>query len=138
MCIVSDKLKLCTCKTENVEQFKHYWILYKYQKSGIDLVGIPMLPQEWEIGKETDEYNYRRLEKMLNAESCFDIDIELRNKDILEMHFSCNKNSDSKYPIHLVYEFAYKNKKWRTNAHDPFDTDRLEKHKGKIVNPFSI
>ena len=26
MCTVSDKLKLCSCKTENVERLKHYWI----------------------------------------------------------------------------------------------------------------
>ena len=55
MCKISDKLKLCTCKTENIEQLKNYWILYKYHKSDIIMMGLPMLPQEYQIGKENNE-----------------------------------------------------------------------------------
>ncbi|MBS1744529.1 MAG: hypothetical protein JST21_00010 [Bacteroidetes bacterium] len=133
MCKVSDKLKLCTCKTKNIEQLKHYWILYKYQKSNIILVGEPILPQEYEIGKETNEYNYNKLEDLLNGENCFDIDIEINNKDILILKFTCSQTPDKTKQIDLVYEFVYKNYKWTANEYDPFDTNRLEKYKGKVV-----
>lgn len=136
MCKVSDKLKLCTCKTQHVEQLKHYWILYRYQKSEIILMGEPMLPQEYEIGKEDDVYNYKKLEEMLNEENCFDVGLPVSNKDILELNFSCIINSNTKEERRLVYEFIYKEDRWTANEFDPFDTNRIEKHKGEITNPF--
>lgn len=136
MCKISDKLKLCTCKTENVRRRKHYWILYRYQKSEVVSMGIPMLPQEFQIGKENDKYIHNKLEEMLNKGNCFDIDLFINNKDILELNFTHNPNSD-KTGIHLVYEFVYKKNKWIANVHNPFNTDKLEKHRGKISNPFA-
>jgi hypothetical protein len=29
MCKVSNKFKLCTCKTDDVEKLCHYWIFYR-------------------------------------------------------------------------------------------------------------
>lgn len=137
MCKISDRLKLCTCKTEDVELLKNYWILYKYKKSNVFLMGEPMLPQYYEIGKETNEYNYNKLEELLNTRNCFDIDIEINNKDILELNFTYSFSSEKIQQIHLVYEFVYKNNKWRANEYDPFDTNKLEKSNGKIVNVFN-
>lgn len=137
MCKVSDKLKLCTCKTEDIERLKNYWILYKYHKSDIIMMGEPMLPQYYEIGKETNEYNYNKLEELLNAGNCFDIDLEINNKDILELNFTYSSASDKTKRIHLVYEFVYKKNKWTANEYDPFDTNKLEKNKGKVVNVFN-
>ncbi len=136
MCTVSDKLKLCTCKTENVEQLRHYWILYKYQKSEILLVGTPMLPQEYEIGEENDQYNKTKLEQLLNERNCFDVDLAIRNRDILELNFSFTPKTNSER-THLVYEFIYKKGKWTINEYDPFNTDKLQKQQGKIKSPFA-
>lgn len=136
MCTVSDKLKLCTCKIENVEQLKHYWILYKYQKSEIVLMGEPMLPQEYEISTDNDEYNKAKLEILLNERNCFDIDLTLSNKDILELNFTYASKSQPENTIHLVYEFVYKKNKWIVQNFNPFNADKLQKDQGKIKNPF--
>ncbi|SDE25101.1 hypothetical protein [Niabella drilacis] len=137
MCTVSDKLKLCTCKTENVEQLKHSWILYKYHKSEVILMGEPMLPQEYEIGKENEEYNKKKLETLLNERNCFDVDLTINNKDILELNFSCTSKANPDRTIHLVYEFIYKKDKWTVSEYDPFNTDKLQKQQGKIKTSFT-
>ncbi|MCO6462547.1 MAG: hypothetical protein J5I52_00220 [Saprospiraceae bacterium] len=116
---------------------KHYWILYKYQQSEIISMGIPMLPQEWEIGKENDKYNKMKLEALLNEGNCFDVDLSINNKDILELHFCYTSKTNPKTTTYLVYEFIYKKNKWIVNEYDPFNTDKLQKQQGKIKNPFT-
>lgn len=37
MCIVSAKIKFCTCVTGDVEQLKNYWKLYRFDKNISDL-----------------------------------------------------------------------------------------------------
>ena len=137
MCKVSDKLKLCTCKIKNVYQLKHYWILYKYQKSNEHLVGESVLPQQFKIGIENDEYNANQLATLLNDGNCFDIDLTINHKDILELNFTCDLHTATKESLHLVYEFVYKKRKWIINDPDPFNTDKLHKNQGKIFNPFN-
>lgn len=100
-------------------------------------MGEPMLPQEYQIGKESDRYNYKKLETMLNTENCFDIALTINNYDILELNFSYNRNTEANETIHLVYEFIYRNNKWKPNVYDPFNTNKLKKNNGKIVNPFA-
>jgi len=136
MCKVSGKLKLCTCKTQNVESLKHYWVLHKFHKSEFEIMGLPVLPQGFEIGHETDRNNGDSLQAMLNEGNCFDVELQIDNKDILELHLSCTLKSDNKNEVHLVYEFEYKKGKWRKTSFDPFNTDKLQKDQGKIVNPF--
>lgn len=136
MCTVSDKLQLCTCNVENIDQLKHYWILYKYQKSEIFLMGEPMLPQEYIIGENNDAYNKKKLETLLNERNCFDIELPINNKDILELNFTYTSKTDPENTVHLVYEFVYKKNKWKVHEFGPFDTDKLQKHRGKIKNPF--
>ena len=137
MCTISDKLKLCTCKTENVTHLKHYWILYKYQKSEIIMMGEPMLPQEWKIGEENNEYNKTKLATLLNESNCFDVDLSINHKDILELNFTCTSKTNPQSTTHLVYEFIYKNGKWIANEYNPFNTDKLQKQQGKIKSPFT-
>ena len=66
MCKISNNLKLYVCKAKNVAQLKNYWILYKFHKSGIEILGDLMMPQEFKIGKEINQYNVKQLEAMLN------------------------------------------------------------------------
>lgn len=134
MCTISDKLKLCTCKTDDIEKLEHYWVLYKYEKSDIIKMGLPVMPQEFEIGESVNENNYNKIEEMLNAGYCFDMELPLSNKDILELIFTCRNKNDR--TICLVYEFVYRKNKWVKREHDPFDTDKAEKQAGKIINPF--
>lgn len=136
MCTVSDQLKLCTCKTEDIEQLKQYWILYKHQKSKMVMIGEPLLPQGSEISEENDEYNKATLSKLLNERNCFDINLTIHNGDILELNFSCPSKTQPEQTVHLTYEFVYKKSKWITHESDPFNTNKVQKHQGKIKNAF--
>lgn len=134
MCKISDKLKLCTCSTENVYELKHYWELSKFQKSDVKVVGTLMPPQDLVIGEEIDRHNHEKLEKMLNDGNCFDVDLKLNHGDFLEIHLTCEYDKNEK--VHLVYEFVY-NGKWKLKKHYPFDNDRVMKQGGKVLRPFS-
>src|SRR5436190_20218096 len=86
MCKVSDKLKLCTCKTKDVERLKHYWILKRHNGQENCIVGETLLPAN--IGEEADKINEQSILKMLNEGNCFDIKLQHKENDILELHFT--------------------------------------------------
>ena len=138
MCKVSDKLKLCTCKTTNVEDLKHYWILYKYADIGVCTMGDYIMPEP--IAEKEDRYNINTLQALLNEGNCFDFEIELEENDRLEFHFSCVQNSIGMIPAakvdYLTYTFSYKSSKWTIEEFDPFHNNLDEKLNGKIVKPF--
>jgi len=139
MCKVSDKLKLCTCKTTNVEDLKHYWILYKYADIGVYRMGDYIMPEP--IAEKEDRYNINTLQALLNEGNCFDFEIELEENDRLEFHFSCTQNSNSMIPAakgyYFTYTFSYKSGKWTEEEEfDPFHNNLDEKLFGKIVKPF--
>jgi hypothetical protein len=85
MCTVSDQLKLCSCKTEKVENLKHYWILKRHNGENYCIIGEPILPAD--IGDDADKVNSRILQKQLNSGNCFDIELQHQENDILELHF---------------------------------------------------
>ena len=115
MCTVSDKLKLCSCKTENVERLKHYWILRRPTEETHWVVGLMILPAD--IGKHQEN-------------------------DILELHFTIKANSRRNQNLllshgdFLAYAFKFKKGKWTKDNYNPFEIDFEEVQKGKIVRPF--
>ena len=111
MCEVSDKLKLCSCKTEDVEKLKHYWILQRPFQGDISVVGTIMAPAD--CGTLLEEINPDRIETQLNENSCFDADINYKENDILYLYFTCNKPSlEIPDPSgYLAYAFQFKNSK---------------------------
>jgi len=131
MCKVSKKLKLCSCEIENTEQLKNYWVLYRFQKN--HLIGQVILPYQKAIEIEDDNYNRKHLTKMLNAGNCFGTEIKIEDNDIFELNFSNLKGKSSKTTTHLVYEFIYREKKWKFHQSDPLFIDKFKKTEGKII-----
>ena len=136
MCNVSKNLKLCTCSIVDIEKLDNFWILYNYKKSQIIMIGEPMLLQEFEIEEGVDKSNFETLAKMLNADNCFDVELEIKNKAILEINFGCKIKNREKKKVNLVYEFIFKNGKWIANGYDPFNANKLQIQQDKILNPF--
>ena len=111
MCKVSDKLKLCSCKTGNAQQLKHYWVLNRPEDKGVYTLGDIIPPAD--IGEQVEKYNIHSLRKQLNNGNCFDVNLAHQENDILELHFTCRQKpaDDNPTPGHgnyLVYAFIYK------------------------------
>jgi len=139
MCKVSDQLKLCSCKTKNVEELKHYWVLKRHNGEQNCIVGEAILPAN--IGEDADKVNIITLRKMLNSGNCFDIELQHQENDILELHFTFHADPEKYFmlPCHgnyLAYAFVFKNDKWRKTDFDPFGENLDDIQKGKIVRPF--
>lgn len=140
MCTVSDKLKLCTCKTENVKQLKHYWILKRPTDRTYFVIGEMILPAY--IGEAADKINQNKILSQLKNGNCFDIELQHKENDILELHFTYKADPDTflNLPCHgdfLAYAFKYKNGKWRNSSYNPYEINFDEIQKGKISNPFA-
>lgn len=117
MCKISDKIKFCTCGTENnnFEEFENYWILYRYKYDNnleliIDedtIVGSFMIS----VNEEFDEINKTTILNRLKDPDAFDIDIQFKEEDCLVIFL--NKNS-----FELVYCFNYLNAEWHIGIYD--------------------
>lgn len=113
MCKITSKIKFCTCKASSTEKLQHYWCLYRFNKDKDDVVMGMLLPDEpltidFEVNKVV-------LEKRLNEEDAFDLDLSFKPKDVLEI--VCNNFNDSK---RTVYGFKYKGKRWQLYEIDDF------------------
>ena len=139
MCKVSDQLKLCSCKTNNVEKLKHYWILKRHNGENNCMIGEAILPAN--IGKVAHNFNISSLGKMLNSGNCFDIALQHQENDILELHFTVGGEHEKAMILYdisnfLAYAFIFKNNKWKKTDFDPFGENLRDIQKGKIVSPF--
>lgn len=128
MCKVSDKLLLCTCKTENVNSLKNYWVFYRRNKNKntitLGSMIMPYAPEE-----NIEKYNEETLLRLMNTPSTFDVDLKPRAGDRIQLHFTINHEQ------YMDYGFEYKRSKWVLLTYNPFEWD--EKHNeskhGKIV-----
>ena len=131
MCIISDKIKFCTCTTGSVANLKHYWILYRFAKGKEEFcIGTPMIPTSM-IDSDFKE-NQTAILKRLSEPDTFDIPIEFKNKDVLEIVINNRAaNLDT-----FIYSFQFKNNKWKAIETDPFDIMNHfdEENSGKIKN----
>jgi hypothetical protein len=137
MCEVSDKLKLCSCKTEDVQKLKHYWILQRpFRRGGPSVMGTVIPPADF--GTTLEKINVSQIKKQLNENSCFDADIDYKENDILHLYFTCNQaGSESSYESgYLAYAFHYKNGKWKKTFYDHFYNNLEEVQAGMIRRPF--
>lgn len=135
MCKVSDKLKLCSCKTEDVQTLKHYWVLKRPFKTEDYLLGSIVPPAD--IGEELEKYNIITLQKILNEGNSFDVELQHEEKDILELHFTV-KSNDSSWGNYLVYAFVFRKGKWKPTEYDHFGNGLSEVRGGKVLKPFVI
>lgn len=132
MCSVSDKIQFCSCAASSVNQLKHYWVWYRFNKDKNEMVmGEVMLPNfilnpDFAKNKET-------LKKRLNQVDAFDTSLDFKNKDLLEIVI----DHDIPHTDKTSYLFEYKNDIWYSREYDPFyiANDFDEKEFGKIKAP---
>jgi hypothetical protein len=139
MCKISDKIKLCSCKTKNVDRLKHYWVLNRPEKKDIEMLGSIIPPAD--IGEKIEKFNITTLRKQLNDGNCFDIELSHQENDVLELHFTCTPKldsgkTDSDFGNYLVYAFVFKKGKWKKTSYDHFGNNLSEVQAGKILTPF--
>lgn len=130
MCIVSDKIKFCTCANGSVENLKHYWILYRYIKDKEEYcMGEPMMPTS--MRDLSFEDNQTTLLNRLNEPDAFDVPLKFKAKDLLEIVINNNASDFDKI---FTYTFKFKKGKWVSEETDPFEimNDFDEENSGKI------
>ena len=118
MCTVSDKIKFCTCSSDelNLEELEHYWILNRYQKGKDNMVlGEPSLPTEYK--DPNFKINREQLLARVNEPEAFDKPLDFKRKDRLELVLNNKLDYDKIY----IYEFEYTGKEWKYVSHDPFN-----------------
>jgi hypothetical protein len=126
MCVVSDKLKLCTCKNA-AETLTHYWVLYRHVKGKEEsIMGLSVLPAIIDPGIDT--LNRELLLELLNNGNAFDEPLYPVNRDGLQLSFGLKDDS------RLDYGFLYKKNVWVSLEYDFFDwfTHHDEIKQGKI------
>ena len=124
MCITSNHLKLCTCATSIDLNAIDHWVLKQAEtnQDGIKYanatLGMCVIPNDTIISPIEDKLNVEKLTTLLNANYCFDIEMNIANGDTLTMYF-IEKHSKEK----LEYTFKYEYIKWVFDkwANTPFD-----------------
>jgi hypothetical protein len=118
MCIVSDKIKFCTCEVVSYDELPHYWLLYRFNKNKLWIVeGSADMP----IGYLIDSQYARNLEtfiKRLNEPDAFDKPIKFKSKDRIEIvlnNLSENEND------RMTFCFEYRKGAWLDNPYDGFE-----------------
>lgn len=125
MCKISSHLKLCTCNKRKISSSDSYWVLYRWKKSDVLIVGDPVIPDNDFISPDDELSNQKKILSVLNSEKCFDFDIQLKNKDSLEININClDKDARS---VNLIYAFVFLDGIWKSMAYDPFDMERQKK-----------
>src|SRR5688572_18962042 len=116
MCTVSDKIKLCSCKTD-ATRLRHYWVLNRVDHTDTLTLGDIVCPPR--LSDHTHKLNKKLLLQLLNNGNCFDVEMQHQEGNILELHFTC-QDPFSREDAPLTYAFIYKNGKWKTTKYDPF------------------
>ena len=131
MCIVSDKIKFCTCTNAPVENLKHYWMLYRYNKDkNNNFMGMPIMPTNMRDLSFIE--NQSILLTRLNEPDAFDVPLKFKAKDILEIVI----NNSSDFYETFTYSFIFNKGKWEAEVTDPFEIMNHfdEENSGKIKN----
>jgi len=92
MCLVSEKIKFCTCVDGDYDELPHYWLLYRInEQKNLLVMGLPIMPPDF--FQPTYEENAKTLCNRLNEKDAFDKLIAFKPKDQLE--FVINNLSDN-------------------------------------------
>lgn len=106
MCKVSDKIKFCTCSPDEIHGAKHTWSFHRYVgETGIQKLGIMIPPLR--LDNETDMYNREALLKRVNEPDAFDVELNPREGDFLNLYFSDEVREGT-----FEYGFLFKNNSW--------------------------
>jgi hypothetical protein len=117
MCIVSDKIKFCTCATGSYEELPHYWLLYRFnEEKDLECMGMPIMP----LGFLQANYvlNAQTIGDRLNEGDAFDKAIAFKPKDQLEIVINNLAVEDED---RMTFCFRYKKGKWVVEEYDTFE-----------------
>ena len=93
MCTTSNHLKLCTCATYVDLNSIDHWVLKQGEtnQDGIKYanatLGKCVIPNDTVISASEDKLNVEKLTTLLNANYCFDIEMNIANGDTLTLYF---------------------------------------------------
>ncbi len=120
MCLVSDKIKFCTCAGSSYERLKHYWLLYRFNKEKNSMIiGEPIMPHGFQFLYEPNKATFL---KRLNEDDAFDVPIKFVNEDQIELVIN---NLADDYNERMTFCFRYFDGKWIPQDYDYFT---LESH----------
>jgi len=108
MCIVSDKIKFCTCVADDVEldELNHYWVLHRYNKNkDIMVLGLALPPIEF-FG-QSYYADQEKILNRLNSGEAFDQDFSFKAEDRLEVVFNAQKEDER-----LPFQFEFDGEEW--------------------------
>jgi hypothetical protein len=118
MCIVSDKIKFCTCEVDSYDELPNYWLLYRYNKNKLWIVeGSADMPIGYLIDSQY-AINVETFIKRLNEPDAFDKPIKFKSKDRIEIvlnNLSENEND------RMTFCFEYRKGAWLDNPYDGFE-----------------
>ena len=118
MCLVSEKIKFCTCVTDSVEKLNNYWILHRFNGNKEDLVfGEPLIPELYVLNDMNYEINMQTLATRLNESDAFDIPFTFKSKDQFEIVLN-NRSKDENQM--LTYCFIFKKGLWVKDTYNSY------------------
>jgi hypothetical protein len=116
MCLVSDKIKFCTCVSDSVDNLQHYWIWHHFVNDIRDIcIGMPIMPTS--LTDLNFIINETTLLNRLNESDAFDFPIQPLNKDLFEIVIN---NNAPDYENRFTYTFLFKKGKWIGSDADAF------------------
>jgi hypothetical protein len=116
MCLVSGKIKFCTCSKDSKKNLRHYWVFHRFIKGKDHMVlGEPVMPYTFD-NKEFDLSNRKLLLRRINEPDAFDVELRPKSGDRLQLSFFCKKNS----PGYIHYGFSFRKGKWVEETYDVF------------------
>jgi hypothetical protein len=139
MCLVSNKLKLCTCSKDEAGTFENYWVFHRYNGKnpieGYEVMGSLIF--DVSLKSPFHYRNKRSLLKRINEPDAIDIDLKPKEEDRLELVFNYIQPNPQPY----FYGFRFHNGKWVHKKFEPFEwmRDHSEIKDGPIklaIEPF--
>lgn len=116
MCLISDKIRFCTCSDSSYENLSHYWVLHRHNpEKDLGIIGEAMIPHH--LFQPNFELDQNTLANRLNECDAFDMEMEFKPNDKIEIVFN-NLLEDAK---RLVFCFQFKKGKWAAVEYDVFE-----------------
>jgi hypothetical protein len=131
MCVVTDKIKFCTCLSSTTDKLKHYWILHRYNKSKNEMIiGEPISPSTFSLNYDINKAALvNRINEILELHP--DIEQVFVSTDDNEV-INDLKNSLSKPIIYYEDMFRADSLNPHTDPYDRYNSSR-EFHKYKLA-----
>lgn len=115
MCELSRKLKLCTCAAASVSELRNYWILHRFDKTKDFIVAGSIVLYD-EPSKSVQAHNKALLLERLQEADAFDVDLRPRERDRLQLTFTCSEPGGRVNTLYYGYE--YKSGRWTEEEYD--------------------